>query len=174
MKRRRREILQMMPLAIGGSVLFGADGNSKSAQAQDAPKGSSTGHEVSAEPALEKVTGIGGFFFRAHDPKAMGRWYQEHLGVLVIPTSYGQQSWRQEAGETAFAPFPETTKYFGDLTKQWMINFRVRDLDKMAAQLRAVGIEVTIDSQTYPNGRFASLKDPEGNPIQLWKPAQVG
>ena len=174
MKRRRREILQMMPLAIGGSVLFGADGNSKSAQAQDAPKGSSTGHEVSAEPALEKVTGIGGFFFRAHDPKAMGRWYQEHLGVLVIPTSYGQQSWRQEAGETAFAPFPETTKYFGDLTKQWMINFRVRDLDKMAAQLRAAGIEVAIDSQAYPNGRFASLKDPEGNPIQLWQPAQVG
>ncbi len=171
MKHRRREVLQMMPLAIGGSVLFGADGNSKSAQAQDAPNGSATGHKASAETAMEKVTGIGGFFFRAHDPKTLGRWYQDHLGVLVIPTSYGQQSWKQEAGETAFAPFPETTKYFGDMSKQWMINFRVRDLDKMAAQLRAAGIEVAIDSQAYPNGRFASLKDPEGNPIQLWQPA---
>jgi glyoxylase I family protein len=170
-KRRRREILQMMPLAIGASVLLGADGNSAAAQAQEAPNGSSTGHPATAEAAMEKVTGIGGFFFRAHDPKTLGRWYQDHLGVLVIPTSYGQQSWTQEAGETAFAPFPETTKYFGDLSKQWMINFRVRDLDKMAAQLRAAGIEVMIDPEKYPNGKFASLNDPEGNPIQLWQPA---
>jgi glyoxylase I family protein len=170
-KRRRREVLQMVPLALGASVLFGADGNSMSAQAQETPDSSSTGHPVTAETAMEKVTGIGGFFFRAHDPKTLGRWYQDHLGVLVIPTSYRQQSWKQEAGETAFAPFPETTKYFGDLSKQWMINFRVHDLDKMAAQLRAAGIEVTIDPEKYPNGRFASLKDPEGNPIQLWQPA---
>ena len=119
----------------------------------------------------EKVTGIGGFFFRAHDPKGLARWYQEHLGVLVIPTSYDQKPWKQEAGETAFAPFPETTKYFGDPAKQWMINFRVRDLDKMAAQLQAAGIKVTIDAEKYPNGKFASLNDPEGNPIQLWQPA---
>lgn len=91
--------------------------------------------------------------------------------MLMVPTSFGQQPWRQEAGETAFAPFPEGTKYFGDLSKHWMINFRVRDLDKMAAQLRAAGIEVKIDAQTYPYGRFASLNDPEGNPIQLWQPA---
>lgn len=79
--------------------------------------------------------------------------------------------WRQEAGPTAFAPFPEATNYFGDSGKVWMINFRVRDLDAMTAQLRAAGIGVEPDLHSYPNGRFAGLHDPEGNPIELWEPA---
>jgi len=170
MKRKRREILQMVPLVIGAGVVFGANESAFGALAQSSEKKPGSGHEADSAGA-EKVDGIGGFFFRAHDPKGLGQWYQEHLGVLVIPTSYDQQPWRQEAGPTAFAPFPETTRYFGDSAKQWMINFRVRDLDKMAAQLLAAGIKVTIDSQTYPYGRFASLLDPEGNPIQLWQPA---
>ncbi len=60
--------------------------------------------------------------------------------------------------------------YLGDAHKVWMVNFRVRDLDRMAAQLRAAGIEIKIDTQSYPNGRFACLHDPEGNPIELWQP----
>ncbi len=79
--------------------------------------------------------------------------------------------WEQEAGVTVFGPFPETTEYFGDANKIWMVNFRVRDLDKMAAQLRAAGIEIKIDPQSYPHGRFGRLHDPEGNPIELWQPA---
>jgi predicted enzyme related to lactoylglutathione lyase len=79
------------------------------------------------------------------------------------------QPWRQEAGPTAFAPFPESTDYFGDASKHWMLNFRVRDLDRMVAQLRANGASVDVDPQFYPNGRFAKLVDPEGNPIQLWQ-----
>jgi len=114
---------------------------------------------------MEKVTGIGGLFFRAHDPTALGRWYQQHLGVSLTPSSY-----EEEAGPTVFAPFAETSNYFGDAHKVWMVNFRVRDLDKMAAQLRAAGIAVKIDPQSYPNGRFARLHDPEGNPIELWQP----
>ncbi len=119
---------------------------------------------------MEKVTGIGGFFFRSHDPATLGRWYQEHLGVSLIPSSLGENPWQQEAGPTAFAPFKETTTYFGDPTKGWMLNFRVRDLDKIAAQLQAAGIAVKIDPETYPNGRFARIHDPEGNPIELWQP----
>lgn len=122
-------------------------------------------------PATEKVTGIGGFFFRAQDPKALVEWYERHLGVTRTPDTYEKEPWRQEAGITVFAPFQASTKYFGDSTKQWMINFRVRDLDAMVAQLRRAGIDVTVDPETYPNGRFARLKDPEGNPIQLWQPA---
>ena len=121
---------------------------------------------------MEKVTGIGGLFFRAHDPKALGRWYQQHLGVSLIPSSYGESPWEQEAGPTAFAPFEETSDYFGDAHKVWMVNFRVRDLNRMAVQLRAAGIEVKIDPQSYPNGRFARVHDPEGNPIELWQPAR--
>ena len=74
------------------------------------------------------------------------------------------------AGTTIFAPFKEDTSYFGDRRFQWMINFRVRDLNKMVAQLRERGITVELDSEVYPNGRFARLSDPEGNPIQLWQP----
>lgn len=123
---------------------------------------------------MEKVTGIGGLFFRAHDPAALGHWYLEHLGIALTPTKQDDPVWQQEAGPTVFSPFPETTKYFGDPNKNWMVNFRVRDLDKMVAQLRAAGIDVKVDPQSYPNGRFAHLHDPEGNPIELWQPAKSG
>jgi glyoxylase I family protein len=120
---------------------------------------------------MEKVIGIGGLFFRARDPVALAQWYADHLGVAVAPKDYEQDSWHQEAGATVFAPFPRDTKYFGNAERVWMVNFRVRNLDAMARQLRAAGIEIKIDSQQYPNGRFARLHDPEGNPIELWEPA---
>jgi catechol 2,3-dioxygenase-like lactoylglutathione lyase family enzyme len=120
---------------------------------------------------MEKVKAIGGLFFRARDPVALAEWYRDRLGVAVVPSDYDTPPWQQEAGPTAFAPFPEDTTYFGDAGKVWMINFRVGDLDAMAAQLRAAGINIEIDTQVYPNGRFARLCDPEGNPIELWEPA---
>ena|SRR5688572_5053254 len=119
---------------------------------------------------MEKVDGIGGFFFRAKDPSALARWYEEHFGVLQVPTDYGGTPWRQEAGITVFAPFQHDTEYFGDASHQWMINFRVRDLAAMAEQLRSQGIEVEIDPEVYPNGHFGQVVDPEGNRIQLWQP----
>lgn len=120
---------------------------------------------------MERVLGIGGVFFRARDPKALAGWYDRHLGVSKVPESGDAEPWRQEAGPTAFAPFKETTDYFGRPQQQWMLNFRVRDLDAMVAQLRGAGIEVA-DPQEYPPlGRFARTHDPEGNPIELWQPA---
>jgi glyoxylase I family protein len=119
---------------------------------------------------MEKVTGIGGLFFRAKDPKVLAKWYSDHLGVDLVPSNYDDSPWRQEAGPCAFQPFPETTTYFGDNTKRWMVNFRVRNIDRMATQLRAAGITVEIDPKLYPNGRFARLSDPEGNPVELWEP----
>lgn len=117
----------------------------------------------------QKVLGIGGLFFRAQDPASLARWYEKHLGVALVPTSYDQQPWHQEAGPTVFAPFPDATDYFGSRDRAWMVNFRVRDLSAMVAQLQADGIAVEVDSTVYPNGRFARLHDPEGNPIQLWE-----
>jgi predicted enzyme related to lactoylglutathione lyase len=119
---------------------------------------------------LERVQGIGGFFFRARDPKKLAEWYEANLGVTSVPDNYDAPPWRTNAGTTVFAPFKEDTSYFGDRRFQWMINFRVRDLNKMVAQLRERGTAVEVDSEVYPNGRFARLSDPEGNPIQLWQP----
>lgn len=120
--------------------------------------------------AREKVTGIGGFFFRAKDPKALSQWYLTHLGVSITPTSYDESPWQQEAGPTAFAPFPQKTEYFGSPEQDWVINFRVRDLNRMIEQLKTAGIAVKLDPKEYPNGRFARIHDPEGNPIELWEP----
>jgi glyoxylase I family protein len=120
---------------------------------------------------MPKVDGFGGFFFRAENPAALAEWYETHLGVLKVPTSYDGDVWEQKAGQTVFSPFKKDTDYFGRPEQQWMINFRTSDLAGLAADLRAAGIEVTIDPETYPNGRFARLHDPEGNPIELWEPA---
>lgn len=121
---------------------------------------------------MEKVAGIGGFFFRAAKPEALSDWYETRLGIgKVVYDDTGQPDWEQEAGETVFAPFAQDTTYFGRADQQWMLNFRVNDLDAMVAQLRAAGEDVTVEADTQPNGRFARLVDPEGNPIELWEPA---
>ena len=119
---------------------------------------------------MERVQGIGGFFFRAKDPKKLAEWYEANLGVTSVPDNYDALPWRTSAGTTVFGPFKEDTSYFGDRRLQWMINFRVRDLNKMVAQLREKGVVVEMDPEVYPNGRFARLSDPEDNPIQLWQP----
>ena len=119
---------------------------------------------------METVTGIGGFFFRARNPDALALWYQERLGVTTVPRSYGESAWRQREGDTVFAPFPQDSEMIGPPEHTWMINFRVDDLDAIVAQLLAAGETVNVDSQRYPNGRFAEVRDPEGNGIQLWQP----
>lgn len=120
---------------------------------------------------MEKVTGIGGVFFRAKHPSELSEWYEKHLGIPQVPSDYDQHPWNQEAGPTVFAPFEKNTDYFGDARQNWMINFRVSDLDKMVNELRNKGIDVVVDEEVLPVGRFARLHDPEGNPIELWEPA---
>jgi predicted enzyme related to lactoylglutathione lyase len=117
---------------------------------------------------MERVEGIGGVFFTARDPEALRHWYAERLGVE--DGLDGAPVWTPSAGPTAFAPFPESTEKFA-AGKQWMLNFRVRDLDAMLAQLRAAGVPVEDDVQHEQGiGRFAWLSDPEGNRIELWEP----
>lgn len=120
---------------------------------------------------MERVTGIGGVFFRSEESGEMARWYAEHLGVDAPPESYGEPSWQQQAGSTVFAALPADSDHFGSSEQSWAINFRVADLDAMVAQLLSAGIRVEVDAETYPNGRFANLFEPEGNPVQLWEPA---
>lgn len=122
---------------------------------------------------MHRVLGIGGLFFKSSDPERLAKWYETHLGIPVVPTSYEQQPWQQEAGPTVFAPFKQDTTYFGKPEQSWMINFRVADLAAMVAELRAAGVSVE-EPQSDPNGDFARLHDPEGNPIELWQPKAPG
>lgn len=113
------------------------------------------------------VTGIGGVFFRASDPEALRQWYRERLGVVLESGA----PWDQEAGPTLIVPFAAHTSYF-PAGKQWMINFRVSELDQLLSALRQAGIvvETNADWDTPETGRFARIHDPEGNPIELWEP----
>jgi len=178
MRFQRRQLLRILSFAFGSSFIMSRNQLGIAAQTATQPKippppaRKPVSPEFAGGTEMEKVTGIGGLFFRAHDPAALARWYQQHLGVTLTPSSYEEPVWQQEAGPTVFSPFAETSDYFGDVHKVWMVNFRVRDLDRMAAQLRAAKIEVKIDPQFYPNGRFARLHDPEGNPIELWQPTR--
>lgn len=118
---------------------------------------------------MERVLGIGGFFYRASDPDGLGRWYEELLGVPRPPVTYDEAVWQQEAGPTVWGAIGNDDHSMLSAAQRWSINFRVRDLDAMVAQLREAGVTVEVDPERYPNGRFASLADPEGNPIQLWQ-----
>jgi glyoxylase I family protein len=135
----RRQLLQILPFALGSSFALSRDllGEEAVTTVGTGPSPPASGSMVrggaSEKPEVENVTGIGGFFFRARDPKAMGRWYQEHLGVPLAPSRYEDSVWQQQAGPTVFEAQSETSDLFGDVHKNWVVNFRVRDLDKMAA-----------------------------------------
>ena len=111
------------------------------------------------QSGLKKVLGIGGMFFRSQDPKGLARWYREHRGVTPVPDNYDEPGSEQQAGPTAFAPFPEDTK-FRRWRKQWMVNFRVRDLDAMMAQLKAAKIAGGTRSRALSEWAFRPLVRP--------------
>ena len=120
------------------------------------------------------VVGMGGFFFRGKDTKALKAWYREHLGVGGgLGTGPEGQSneycWYHEGGPMVFEPFPADTDYF-PADRSAMINLRVRDLKAMVEQLRGAGIEVINEMWDTEAGSFVRIHDPEGNPIELWEP----
>jgi len=120
---------------------------------------------------MARVTGIGGFFFRARDPDALNRWYGEHFAIVMFESkTYVDPGWFQDRGETVFCAFSQDSDFFGSLERSWAINLRVDDLDGVVERLRAAGIAVEPHAAAYPNGRFAELQDPEGNHVQLWEP----
>jgi len=122
------------------------------------------------------VLGIGGLFFRAHDPDALTIWYRDHLGIGAGCNASGGGDpsdwfWRVEAGPVVFAPFKMTTDYF-PADRQFMINLRVSGIDDLIASLRAaaIAVETRAEWDAPETGRFARIHDPEGNVIELWEP----
>lgn len=114
-----------------------------------------------------RITGIGGVFFRSKNPEALGLWYEKHFGINSMGSGY---IWDQEAGPTVFSPFAENTDYFGDQSQQFMLNFRVRDLEGLLAELKAENVMIDEKRTDEGYGKFAWVYDPEGNKIELWEP----
>ena len=123
---------------------------------------------------MKKVTGIGGIFFKAKDPKAINEWYKTHLGFDTTP--YGTSfEWRElddsnKKGLTQWNPFKESTKYFEPSTKDFMINYRVENLEALVEELRKENVTIVDKIEAYDYGKFVHILDPEGNKIQLWEP----
>jgi predicted enzyme related to lactoylglutathione lyase len=123
---------------------------------------------------MARVTGIGGVFLRARDPKALSAWYAQHLH-FEMHAEYGANFLWSDAvpagtGSTAFCFFPEKTSYFGTSGQQAMINLRVDNLDEMLKELTAGGVAIDPVRQEYSYGHFAWITDPEGNRVELWQP----
>ena len=134
-------------------------------------KGSNSGQSIG------KVTGIGGIFFKCKDPKKIREWYQTHLGLNT--NQYGAVfEWRQGAdttqkGFTQWSPFNEKTKYFEPSTKDFMINYRVENIQALVAELKKNNVTVLDTIETYDYGKFIHILDIEGNKLELWEANDV-
>ena len=123
---------------------------------------------------MKRVTGIGGIFFKAKDPKKLGEWYQKHLGVPFDGNPYASLI-SEGAGETTvFSMFPEDTDYYEPSKKPFMFNLRVDDLHALLKVLKEEGVEVIDKTEEYSYGKFGWIVDPEGNKIELWEPIDEG
>jgi len=123
---------------------------------------------------VERVTGIGGVLFKTEDPKAMREWYAQNLGIAA--EEWGAVfEWREnddpsKVGQTAWSPMKADSTYFDPTTAPFMLNYRVRDLDAMLAQLRAAGAWVDEKVSDSEFGKFGWARDPEGRRFELWQP----
>jgi predicted enzyme related to lactoylglutathione lyase len=126
---------------------------------------------------MKRVTGIGGVFFKARDPKALGEWYKTHLGIDVQAWGGAAFNWADDQngqGTTAWSLFKAETKHFAPSESGFMINYRVADLDALIAALRQEGCNVVGDVQDSEYGKFGWVMDPEGNKVELWQPPKGG
>ena len=132
---------------------------------------------ASDEPSLKKATGIGGVFFKCKDPGKMREWYKVHLALNT--NKYGAVfEWRQgvdtaKKGFTQWSPFNEKTKYFEPSTKDFMINYRVENLESLVAGLKKNGVIVVDSLETVDYGKFIHILDVEGNKVELWEPNDI-
>lgn len=125
---------------------------------------------------MKRVTGIGGIFFKAKDPKGLAEWYQQHLGLPVEPWGGAPMRWSEDnsdgSGVTIWSPFKEDTTYFAPSSASFMINYRVENLHELLATLKAEGCQVDDKVEESEFGKFGWVMDPEGNRVELWQPPE--
>lgn len=122
---------------------------------------------------MRRVTGIGGIFFKAADASGLAAWYRKHLGIEIDENGSATFTWRQADGSpgmTVWAAFPKDTDYFGKSGADFMVNYRVEDLDALLAALRSEGVTVDDKIEEYSYGRFGWITDPDGTRVELWEP----
>ncbi|NVM75567.1 putative enzyme related to lactoylglutathione lyase [Duganella sp. SG902] len=124
---------------------------------------------------MKRVTGIGGIFFYAKDPKALGAWYQRHLGIDVQPWGGAAFEWRDDSGQpvggtTAWCISAADSNAFAPGAKPFVVNYRVHDLAALLQALRDEGCEVLDKTDESEFGKFGWVIDPEGNKVELWQP----
>ena len=123
---------------------------------------------------MKRVTGIGGVFFKSTDPKKTNEWYIKHLGIDV--SAYGANfEWREKdnkekIGSTAWNAFKQDTKYFEPSKKEFMINYRVENMEWLVEELKKEGVTICDSIETYDYGKFVHIMDNDGNKVQLWEP----
>lgn len=126
---------------------------------------------------MKKVTGIGGVFFKCNDPDKIKEWYRDHLGLDT--DQYGTCfEWRhadnmQQKGFSQWSPFKDSTKYFEPSTKEFMINYRVENLELLVVELKKQGVVIVDEMEVFEYGKFIHILDPEGNKIELWEPNDI-
>ena len=122
----------------------------------------------------KKVTGIGGIFFKCNDPEKIKEWYQKNLGLAT--NEYGSTFEFIEAdkpgkkGSLQWSPFKQDTKYFDPSKKDFMINYRVANLEELVKELELNGATILDKIEVYEYGKFVHILDPENNKIELWEP----
>lgn len=124
---------------------------------------------------MAKITGIGGVFFKAKsDNKALAAWYEKHLGLKLSPWGGAALKWPEDTandgGATAWHVAAHDSKWFSPSESNFMINYRIDNMDEMLAQLREGGVEIVGGPESHENGKFAWILDPDGNKVELWQP----
>ncbi len=123
---------------------------------------------------MRRITGLGGVFFKAKDTNALGEWYRDRLGLPVSEYGSADFDWidaqTNAPGKTVWAMFPHDSDYFKETASQFMVNYRVEDLDALLETLRKEGVRIDPHREESEYGRFAWIWDPEGNRIELWEP----
>jgi predicted enzyme related to lactoylglutathione lyase len=122
---------------------------------------------------MQKVTGIGGVFFKASDPKPLAQWYQKHLGIEFGDKLFFAFDNPGVPETTAFSFFKESTTHFLPSEKPFMINLRVKNLVELLAELKKENVQIAAEMQEFDEyGKFGWIMDPEGNKIELWEPVE--
>jgi len=161
-------------LIILALVSTGCEYSYKVSENKDKENKSEHKETIIMNDTTPKVTGIGGIFFKSEDPQKIKEWYGKNLGLAIdaygSPFEFRNANRPDEINYLMWSPFAEKTEYFLPSEKQFMINYRVQNIEALVEKLRANGVTIVDTIEVYDYGKFVHIMDPEGNKLELWEP----